>query len=223
MARRPGVVGIFREGVKVEKRKAIGFYWTLPVTWRDVPSPDTSDIEKAAKQSKTLAWQREAVQRWARENGYQVVEERSYLELQPDRVLPYVEGELRELAERAKRTNASILFVDFSKEIGWRPHILLQSLAGSAEPFKAVSLYASEAKRFAQHFSGWRQDYKDWLGTREQRITLARMRAEELKGQGKKYPEIAHCLNEEGIWTKTGKSWTVDNLGKFLRESRKSA
>ncbi len=211
-------VGIFRVGGKpLEKKKAIGFYWTLPVTWRDVPVPDVSDIEKAAQRSKTLAWQREAVQRWARENGYEIIKEQAYLELQPDRVLPYVEDELKGLAELARETDASILFVDFSQEIGWRQHILLRNLAGSEEPFEAVALHASEAERFAQHFSGWRQDYKDWLETRGERITQARKRADELQGQGKKYPEIAHCLNEEGIKTKTGRPWTGDNLRKFLK------
>lgn len=206
----------------MDKRKAIGFYWTLPVTWRDVNKPDVRDVDEATKNSRTIAWQKEAVHRWAKENGYEVVEERAYLELQPDRVLPYVEGELRGLAERAKHLGASILFVDFSLEIGWRRHILLNELAGSAEPFVAVSLYRQEADRFAKHFASWRADHKDWVNSKAARVQRASVRATELQASGLKNAEIAECLNLEDIPTSTGKMWKADSLRKFLQKHSNS-
>jgi hypothetical protein len=59
---------------------AVGFYWTQPVPWaRFTALPQ--DVEAAAKASRTIRYQREAVHREARKNHWELVDEVVYLEL----------------------------------------------------------------------------------------------------------------------------------------------
>lgn len=200
-------------------QKAIGFYWTLPVKWTPIEPFDPRDIEQAAKSSKTIAMQRAAIRRWCKENGCELIHEAAYLELQPDRALPDSEAELLELYQRAEGEDAWILYVDFSQEIGWRRHLVLEQLAGRhRERFKDVSLHYEDQERFRAHFSQWRSSYAKWLATRPQRIAVAVERAEALQSEGLALPQISEQLNSEVVPSITGKMWTPESLRKFLKK-----
>ena len=65
-------------------RNAVGFYWTLPVPWAGFTKLP-KDIEEAAKASRTIRYQCELIRRYARDNGYRLVDEKVFLEIEPDR------------------------------------------------------------------------------------------------------------------------------------------
>ena len=205
------------------KQRAIGFYWTLPVKWKpidEITSDDLKEAGKASQKSRTIAWQREAIQRWAKTNGFEIIDELVHVELEPDRVSPISDSLIWKLAERARKEQAKILFVDFSRAIGWRKHVLLSFLDDYDRDFLAVSISDQEAERFSAHFAGWRSDYKAWLQSRDGRIARAFNRATELRDEGQTLESIAEQMNTEAIWSATGKAWTADSLRKFLKKHR---
>lgn len=79
------------------KRKAVGFYWTLPVPWVGF-SGLSENIEEAAQQSRTIRYQMERVRSWAADEGYELVKEEVFLELAPDRGGEHVVPPLDKLA-----------------------------------------------------------------------------------------------------------------------------
>lgn len=202
------------------KPRAIGFYWTLPVPWAGFMRIDEKDVDEAARQSRTIALQREVIRRWARENRINLVHEEAFVELSPDRGSPQMSDSLQPLIDRALREEARILFVDFGRAIGWRSHHYLRELVDeNAMLFQDVALSYAETELFTSHFSSWRARQRDWIGTKYQRAALARQRGHELRGEGLGYGAVAERLNVEGIASLTGKPWTGDNLRKLLRDA----
>ncbi|MFN7159798.1 MAG: hypothetical protein ACK4MR_14075, partial [Erythrobacter cryptus] len=63
------------------KRKAVGFYWTLPVPWAGFTKLP-ADIEAAARGSRTIAYQRALIHAFAAAEGYALVEEAAFLEIE---------------------------------------------------------------------------------------------------------------------------------------------
>lgn len=177
----------------LNKQKAMAYYWTLPVGWLDVDRPDKHDIKKAVRQSRTIAWQREAIMRWVQVHGYDLVREEVYVEARPDRVSPAndastdkphksSEGVLNSLLEHATREKAHVLFVDLAREVGWRHHSILRNFApldshdlpdSERSPFVAVELSDQEKQRFRQHFKDWRDRYNRWLESKEDKQTAS--------------------------------------------------
>jgi hypothetical protein len=206
--------------------KAIGFYWTLPVTWLPIEPIDWKDIKQAATFSKTIAMQQRAIHRWARENDYELIHEEAYLEFQPDRVLFDPERhqatskeDLMKLYRRAEEADACILYVDFSREIGWRHHVLLDRLAGLYQHrFRDVALCYEDLRDFRSHFEKWRRDHKNWLQSKPQRIATALSQARALQADGKVLADIALRLNDQEVFSATGKPWTAESLRKFLKK-----
>jgi len=164
--------------------------------------------------------QRTAIHRCVKENGWELIHEQAYVELQPDRVLPESEAELLMLNQRASEADALVLYVDFSREIGWRRHIWLQALAAKHEDrFLNVQLYSEDRERFKSHFSKWRNDYKDWLVSRDDRQEKAVSRIKEMQAEGLSWAKIAQQLNDEDILSLTGKPWTSEGLRKYYKRN----
>ena len=99
----PGIFRIAGCAGAAMKRKAIGFYWTLPVPWAGFTDVDTRDVAKAAAQSKTIALQRAVIQAHASDCGYELVHEAAFCEIAPDRGGADITKELAKLAMRARR------------------------------------------------------------------------------------------------------------------------
>lgn len=208
-------------------RKAIGFYWTLQVNWvpeakARLEAVTSQAVEEAAKSSQTIAMQREAIHRWAKENGFEIMHEKTYVELEPDRVLEGSGDELRKLWKLAVEEGATILYVDFSAAVGLRQHHILDRLTYDWPPgqgrFLAIDLDYAAAEKVRAHFAGWRNNYREWLGSKKGRKEKALKRAQELQAQRHVLGEVAHSLNEDRIFTMTGKLWTEETLRKFLKK-----
>ena len=204
------------------KQKAIGFYWTLPVPWAGFVKLPGS-VDDAAKASHTIAYQRAAVRRYARENGLDLIREVAFLETQPDRGTKYISGPLRQIAPTCHALDAVVLYVDFKVLDGWRKNEALHAEAAKLglrlDPVCPDAMPV-DGKWFdpAGHFSSWREQQHRWIADKPARAAAARARALELRAAGPKNPEIARRLNAERLRSRTGADWTADSVRKFLTD-----
>ena len=198
----------------------IGFYWTLPVPWAghtDLPQ----DVDAAAGKSLTIRYQRECVRQWVKENKGQLIEERVFMELEPDRGTEGIVPEVETALKRCREIGACLLVVDMAKSYGWRGHPLLSRVISDNEAV-CQRLYPVEimidGNSFdpVKHFRKWRLAQKEFIASKDQRLAAVRAAAEALSPGCSNYSELAEALNEEGHLTATGKPWTAENLGKFL-------
>lgn len=199
-------------------RKGIGFYWTLPVKWAGFERIG-SDADQAARESRTIALQRDVVRRWAKQYGYELVEERAFIEQAPDRGSDRAVQEAAALAERAKAMGAQVLYVDFGQALGQRTHHLLRGYMGRHEDlFEPIWPDHAEEQAFRDHFATWREAQAQWTEGKPARIAAARARAEALRDEGHKLDAVAWQLEQEGLRSPTGKPWTAEMVRKVLKQ-----
>lgn len=209
-------------------RRFVGFYWTFPVRWAGfLDLPD--DAAKAAEASRTVAYQRELVRRYVEGEKGHLVGEVAAIEVSPDRGTSAIEGDIAKAGRLCRDLNAELVYVDFYRNGGWRPHPLLGEaisklrLAG----VEAMDLPAEEimldGRRFdpAEHFSMWRVDEVIERARRRVDVPAALREAldEEPEGRGR-WARVAALLNERGVPTLGGgKTWTSDNIRKAARSA----
>lgn len=201
-------------------KNAIGFYWTLPVPWAGFETLP-ANIEEAAKLSQTIRYQQLVVRAYAKAEGYTLLHEEAFLELQPDRGTEQILGPLEKVKRLCRADDAILLYVDFWRAQGWRSHGYLRNWIGRAGiptqevPPEPVSM---EGKEFdAQvHFAEWRHQQQEWMAGKAARADASYAHATNLRDEGLSYAAIAQRMNAEGLPNLTGKPWTADNLRKFM-------
>lgn len=203
-------------------RKAVGFYWTLPVPWAGFTRLP-SDIDAAARASRTINYQRALIRRYAAENALDLIDERAFLEIAPDRGSAHILTALRPVEALCRAQNAALLLVDFPQVMGWRGHSLLfdwqeQTQIRVMPIFPDAIVIDGQYFDPHEHFSNWRHRQKEWSAAKPARIAKARARAATLRQTGMTYKIIAQTLNDEIIPSATGKAWTADSVTKLLAE-----
>lgn len=202
------------------KRKAVAFFWTLPVPWAGFTHLP-AEIEEAAKVSRTIRFQRALIHDYARKHGVELVHEEAFLEINPDRGSETIRDALNKAAAICRTRGALLLFVDFAAVQGWRSHQPMREWLEEAEidslPIEAAPIMLDGAIFDPHaHFSAWREAQWDWSSSKHERAEKALARARELQGAGAKYPAMARTLNDEGLRSLSGKPWTSDSLRKFV-------
>ena len=201
-------------------RNAVGFYWTLPVPWAGFTTLP-AQIDEAAAVSTTIRYQRDAIRRHAKNEGYQLVHEEVFLEIEPDRGSDIIREPLAKVAKICREHDAVLLYVEFSQVQGWRSHAPMQKWSQTYS-IQTDPVFPDEIVMDGQmfdpheHFSDWREKQARWISNKAKRSENAYARAQDLVAAGLKKPEIAKRLNTENIPSLSGKPWTSDNLGKFL-------
>lgn len=211
--------------------KAVGFYWTLPVPWISEPFTRlSSDVEQAAKESRTIRYQMEVVRRWAPRNDYAIVKEGVYLELEPDRAgrtwKQFENGgppELFTLIKFCQQENATLLYFDFESFLGQRSHLIMRDIIRESRiqhlgiwPDEETLKFNEEDFNLTDHFKSWRNNYELWKNTKPKRSYVAAERAISILNEGITYDAAADMLNREKIRTTGNKEWTGENLRRFL-------
>jgi hypothetical protein len=203
------------------KRKAVAFYWTLPVPWAGFDTlPD--DIELAAIASRTIGFQRDLISRFAAEEGLEIVHEATFLEVEPDRGSEFIEGALEAAAAKCRQHGATLLFVDFSGAQGWRSHAPMLQWLREAD-VEALPIEATEVAMDGlvfdphEHFAEWRARQRKWSAEKDSRRAKALTRAADLQKEGLSHSAVAMRLNEEGVRSLSGKLWTGEGVRKFLK------
>lgn len=199
-------------------RNAVGFYWTLPVPWAGfIKLP--SDIDEAAKVSRTIRYQRDLIRRYAKEEGLELIHEEVFLELEPDRGSPEIIPELERIERICRERQAILLFVDFSLGRGWRSHHSLTAWASGRLDTMQVPAWRHEPSGFDphRHFAEWRERQRAWMAGKDERVARAAERIVELRASSTSFPEIARILDAEGLRSATGKPWTAANAIAVLK------
>jgi len=202
------------------RRKAVGFYWTLPVPWagfNELPA----DVDEAAKCSRTIRYQCELVRRYAKEHDFELIREEVFMEVQPDRSTPNITQELGILSGFCESHQADILYVDFKKELGWRRNLFMEDWMKISPvccreiPADSIMIdyHHFDPKK---HFREWRRQQNEWSSLKSERAKQAFERAATLRAEGLSYPAVAKKMNAGGLKSLSGKDWKGDNVRKLL-------
>ena len=199
---------------------AVGFYWTLPVTWAqfvDLPKK----VEAAATNSKTIRYQMEMIRSYARDHGYDLIHEEVFLEIEPDRGSIHIQSALETIERMCRGESATILVVDFSIVQNWRRNGYMDAwLENTNIPFIRIPpdpfLSAEWSFDPGRHFSDWRKRHSDWMNSKHEREAIALCRSLELQAADLSVNAIAQQLNLEKTPSPTGKPWRESNLRAFL-------
>lgn len=205
-------------------RNAVGFYWTLPVPWAGFMGlPD--GIEDAAKASKTIRYQVQRIRNYAREEGFTLIREEVFLEVQPDRGTDSVISALEKLEHYCRTHAATLLYIDFSEAQGWRSHPPMEEWSRGKRIAILPILPEPEmigGKTFdpAAHFRDWRKRQEAWSEGKAGRLAAALKAATGLRETGLAYARIATVLNETSVQSATGKPWTGEMVRKLLQSAK---
>ncbi|WP_170756506.1 recombinase family protein [Ruegeria lacuscaerulensis] len=200
---------------------AVGFYWTLPVTWAQfVELP--RDVEAAASASKTIRYQMELIRRYAKEHGFNLIHEEVFLEIQPDRGSIHIQSALDSIERICRTGDATILVVDFSVVQNWRRHGYMDEwFENTHMPIVRIPPDPLRTTEWSfdpgQHFGDWRQRHSYWMSSKHEREVFALRRSLELQKTGLSVNAIAEQLNMEKTPSPTGKPWRESNLRTFLK------
>lgn len=203
-------------------RAYVGFYWTLPVARRPFRK-DTTDVEEAARRSRTIRYQLEMIRRYVREDKGELVGEAAFVELAVDRGTEHVAPTLAKVVTLCAAHAATLLYVDFSLVHHWRPHPFMVSYLKahnvSTAPLRPDEVML-DGRRFVptQHFRHWqrRQDAEAKAMRAQAKQELSAALARLPDGPGR-YQAAADDLNGRGIPTATGRDWTAEGVRKTDR------
>lgn len=199
----------------------VGFYWTLPVLWAGF-SALPSNVDEAAKKSRTICYQRERVRQWVRDEPGVLIAEEAFLELAPDRGSEHITPELDALLTTCMEQDATLVIVDFSEAYGWRRHhYLWHHLDESSARHMRLDPVAIriDGENFdpVEHFRTWRRIDQTHVGDKELRRALIVEEIGRLSQLHPTYGRLADALNERGLSTLNGRPWTADNIRKFTK------
>lgn len=113
-------------------KQAVAFYWSLPVPWAGFTTLDP-DIEVAAGQSKTIAYQRALVREYAKRLGMTVIHGEAFLEIDPDRGSSYIIPALRKAESLCRKHCAELVYVNFAGVQSWRSHYAMEEWLNRAD------------------------------------------------------------------------------------------
>lgn len=204
-------------------RRYVGFYWTLPVPWAGFQSlPD--DVDEAAEQSRTIRYQRDLVRRWVAEENGQLIAEKVFLELQPDRATEYVEAPLGEAIRLCRESDACLVYVDFQERFKARPNQFL-ARALDVNELDSMALAPEEIQMDGvqfdpiEHFRTWRGAYKEHQKHKPDKGAKVHEEIHNMRESGATWAAVADRLNEQNLKTLNGKPWSADNVRKFAAGS----
>jgi len=201
----------------------VGFYWTLPVRWAGfIGLP--GDAAQAAGISRTVAYQRALARRYVEGEKGVLVDEVVSMEVSPDRGTSAIEGDVARAGHLCREAGATLLYVDFHENRGWRPHPFLTEAMSTLQR-AGVSTAKVAAYEImlgghpfdpADHFSMWRVRDAEERERRRRDVpaALAAALAEVSEGRGR-WKAVANLLNEREVPTLGGGTcWTPDNVRK---------
>lgn len=199
----------------------VGFYWTLPITWADFRRLP-SDVDGAALASRTIRYQRERVQRWARDEAVSLVGEIAFMDARNDRATELVRKSIDEAHSLCVPHQARLVYVQFEERNMWRsnPHLRhyaeelgLELVALSPDPITI------DGRRFdpIAHFKASRA--AEQLQMDDLRLEafkgLERVLSAVPEGTGR-WQAVAARLNADGVRSLKGRAWTPENVRKVV-------
>lgn len=207
------------------KQKAIAFYWTFSIPWAGFTHVPYRDADAAAERSRTIKYQRDLIRGYADREGYELIAERAFVDSSPDRGTDKINSRIADISNLCKQNNASLMTVDFTGDIARRKHNhLIYSIEKSgvicvqvAHHNDIVSLDEFDP---AKHFKKKREENRERSNNsrRNERIALSLEIIKDAAANGLTLGKIADFMNSNGFFTPTGRSWSDDNVRKFIKK-----
>lgn len=222
----------------------IALYWTLPVPWAGHTNlPE--DAAAAAEKSVTIRFQRDLVHREIKRHKRNLVAEIPYMEIDAFRPGKEIRDTLEKIAARCRNEDAGFVYVRFGGPYRVRYHAELESWIEShfirAEiPCTAIPaeggddstewgetehdthqpklLYSGLIDPYA-HFRAWQSANETRRENRDIHISKVLDTVEVLRGRGKTFLQIADQLNDQELFSTTGRRWNAESLRKFVKRS----
>jgi len=206
-------------------RAFVGFYWSLPVPRRPVRTWP-SDVEVAARLSRTICYQLTLVRRYVTEQRGRLLDEAAFLELAVDRGTDAVAEALARPLALCTAEAATLVYVDFSLVHHWRPHSFMREILDDAVANRGIQVQDLRPDPApiegiggdfdpVKHFRRWqRRQSSEAQATRDQakrEVTDVLSRLPEGPGR---WSDAADELNGRGIATATGRRWTAEGVRK---------
>lgn len=196
--------------------KFIGICWTRPVPWAQFFGVE-SDIEKAAKQSRTIVYQRDRIARYVKEEKGLLIDHIVLNDLHPDRASPETAETLARQLAKAPR-DVVFLYVNFAQANGWRKHPYLEL---ALDGYRSLALDPVEMIIDGQIFNPI-EHFRSWQHRSEIHSQGKLAHAEDVLAflsvaPAHSWSARASALNQAGLTTHGGKAWTADNLRKFVK------
>lgn len=206
----------------------VGFYWTLPVTWADFRRLP-SDIDGAARASRTIRYQRERVRQWAREQAVNLVGEIAFMDVRTDRATEAVRDALVEARRVCAQQHAALVYVRFEERHMWRrnPHLYeqaeelgLELIGLSPDPLTI------DGRRFdpVAHFKASRTAEQKQMEELRRKAYEGLERALSAVPEGSgRWQAVAEHLNSKSVRTLKGSVWTPENVRKVVGRQREAS
>lgn len=202
----------------------ISISWTRPVPWIAFTNV-SPDIDQAARQSRTIRYQRDLIRRWVAEQGGQLIRELVFIELAPDRATEEAVEDIAAIIRTAP-PDVAFVHVDFRELYGRRHHPpllrLLHEREAIALPPTPILIDRDPPQtgrmRFdpLRHFRRWDQAEREHAAAKADHAHLIMTALAALRNLS--WTKRAAALNESGHRTHGGKPWTADNLRKFCQK-----
>lgn len=197
------------------------FYWTLPVNWAGFTALP-ANADEAAKASRTIRYQVERVRHWVKGEKGHLLREAVFMETRPDRGTNAIQQEIGKLITQACQQNATVVLVDFAQAFGWRPHGPLFEMIHAAKNCIPLppepQLIDGKWWDPVDHFRTWREVDQAYQVAKEGQKDAALSVMTGLKTEGTSYAVIAIHMNQLGMKTVNGRTWTADNVRKFMAQ-----
>lgn len=213
----------------------VGFYWTLPVPRFGFTKLPAS-AEEAAKESRTIRYQREMIRQHVAEKQGRIVGEIAWMEENPDRGGHFAQEHVEKAFALCRASDAMLLYVDFGESFGWRKHNELHRLLAEApasitcRPLSPDCISIDgELFNPVAHFRKWRSDLEKARFSADRKEDYAHRIATLIspflppERSVPDYRAAAAFLQERGFMTTTAKPWQADSLRMFLNKYRTDA
>jgi hypothetical protein len=128
--------------------------------------------------SLTIRYQRDLIRSYAREEGYLLVHEEVFLEIEPDRGSDLILTALANVKKICEAEDAVLFVVDFSEVSRWREHMFMTRWLHEAN-IEMQNIDPREILidgRFFDphaHFRAWRERQEKWTHKKQERIDKA--------------------------------------------------
>jgi hypothetical protein len=214
------------------RKRYVAFYWTrwVPPQYVKQGTGFTSLSEnpnEAARQSRTIRYQRELIKRFVTDEKGELADEVVYLEKHLDRGSEAIVPPLQKAGHLCHAKKASLLYVEFWSETHWRKHnYLLRTLKeigrGGIEvvPVVACPIHIEgEPGDFdpIEHFQTWDEEIEYSRRRRDTAENALREMASKYPGRGR-YKLIAAELNDKRVPTLSGRTeWTDEIVRQLIK------
>jgi len=209
----------------------------------------SEDADLAAQQSKTIQYQQNLVRQRVQKAQRQLIGEVPFIDDNDFRPTEAIKPILDGIAARCREEGAGFVYVRFGGPFRIRYHGELEHWVNSRvrrADIRCVAIDVGEERSLAEgsedeqdtynpkqvtpglidpfaHFRAWKAADQARKDGREHKSSKILGLVAECQSRGQTYAKIAEYLNNQEIYSMTGKLWTTEGLRKFVNRKEEKA